>query len=172
VLAVDLRTVSSRCHQPVDGILGADFFRGHIAQIDFTAGKVRLLKNCDPSLVSSEVLPLKMCNGAFCVPVRVANDPARWTRLDTGCDAALEWVPSEPEKKRMDQISIGLSDGSARYVDTSVQIGKQRFAPVRAGVHQEQIFPGEAGLLGNALLSKFRVTIDEPRSRVILERVR
>jgi len=27
-------------------------------------------------------------------------------------------------------------------------------------------------LLGNALLSKFRLTIDEPRSRVIFEKVR
>jgi hypothetical protein len=32
--------------------------------------------------------------------------------------------------------------------------------------------PGEAWLLGNALLSKFRLTIDEPRSRVIFEKVR
>ena len=172
VLAVDLGTISSRCHQPVDGILGADFFRGHIVQIDFSVGRVRLLKNCDLNLANCEILPIKICNDAFCVPVRIANNLARWTRLDTGCDAALEWVASAREKKQMDQISIGLSDGSVRYINTSVQIGKQRFSPVRAGVHKEQIFPGEAGLLGNALLSKFRVTIDEPRNRVILERVR
>jgi hypothetical protein len=30
----------------------------------------------------------------------------------------------------MGQISIGLSDGSVRYIDTSVQIGKQRFTTV------------------------------------------
>jgi hypothetical protein len=34
------------------------------------------------------------------------------------------------------------------------------------------MFPGEAGLLGNALLSKFLVTIDEPGGRAIFEPVR
>jgi hypothetical protein len=72
----------------------------------------------------------------------------------------------------MDQTSIGLSHRPVSYIDTCVQIGRQRFNPVKAGVHKEQIFPGEAGLLGNAFLSKFRVTIDEPRRRVILETVR
>ena len=172
VLAVDLGPISSRCHQPVDGILGSDFFRGHIVQIDFSAGRIRLLKNCDLNLANCEILPIKICNDAFCVPVRVANKPARWTRLDTGCDTALEWVAGETERKRMDQTSIGLSHRSVRYIDTSVQIGRQHFTPVKAGVHKEQIFPGEAGLLGNAFLSKSRVTINEPRSRVILERVR
>ena len=172
VLAVDLGAVSNRCHQPVDGILGADFFRGHIVQIDFSARKVRLLENCDLNLANCEILPIKICNDAFCVPVRVADKPARWTRLDTGCDTALEWVAGETDRRRMDQTSIGLSDRSVRYIDTCVQIGRQRFTPVKAGVHKEQIFPGEAGLLGNALLSKFRVTIDEPQSRVILERLR
>jgi hypothetical protein len=172
VLAVDLKAVSSHCHQPVDGILGADFFRGRVVQIDFGAGRIRLLKNCDPNLANCEILPVKLCNDAFCVPVRVANNRAGWTRLDTGCDTALEWVPGETEKKRLDQVSIGLSHSSVRYIDTCVQIGKQRFTSVKAGVHQEEIFPGEAGLLGNAFLSKFRVTIDEPLSRMILERVR
>jgi hypothetical protein len=57
-------------------------------------------------------------------------------------------------------------------MNTSLQLGKQYFSAVTTGVHEEQIFPGEAGLLGNALLSKFRLTIDEPRSRVIFEKVR
>ena len=170
VLAVDLGIVSSRCHRPVDGILGADFFRGRIVQIDFSAGRLRLLNNCELNPANCEILPIKICNDAFCVPVRVADRPARWTRLDTGCDTAPEWVADETERKRIDQTSIGLSDRSIRYIDTCVQIGRERFTPVKARVHKEQIFPGEAGLLGNAFLSKFRVTIDEPRSRVILER--
>ena len=172
VLAVDLGTLSSRCHQPVDGILGADFFRGRSVQIDFSAGRIRLLSNYDLNLANCEILPIKICNDAFCVPVRVANKPARWTRLDTGCDTALEWVDGETERKRMDQTSIGLSHRPVSYIDICVQIGRQRFTPVKAGFHKEEIFPGEAGLLGNALLSKFRVTIDEPRSRVIFERLR
>jgi len=50
-----------------------------------------------------------------------------------------------------------------------VQLGKQCFKAVTTGVHTEPIFQGEAGLLGNGLLSKFRITIDQPGNRVIFE---
>ena len=169
VLAIDLRALSDRCEQPVDGILGVDFFRSRIVQIDFAEGKVRILEKCDPNLANCEILPIRMCNDAFCVPVRVAGNPAQWMRLDTGCDAALEWVFSGTEKRRTDRSSIGLSGVSVRHINTSVQLGKQCFNAVTTGVHREQIFPGEAGLLGNGLLSKFRLTIDQPGNRVIFE---
>jgi len=172
VLAIDLRALSDCCDRRVDGILGVDFFRSRIVQIDFTEGRVRILEKCDPTLANCEILPIRMCNDAFCVPVRVGGNPAQWTRLDTGCDAALEWVVSGKERARTGQTSIALSGALLRYVSTSVQLGKQYFSAVTTGVHEEQIFPGEAGLLGNALLSKFRLTIDEPRSRVIFEKVR
>ena len=154
VLAIDLYRLSSYCQQPVDGILGVDFFRGRIVQIDFNEGRVRLLKKRDLNLANREILPIKICNDAFCIPVRVGGNPAQWTRLDTGCDAALEWVVSGIERARTGETSIALSGASVRYVSTSVQLGKQYFSAVPTGVHEEQIFLGEAGLLGNALLSK------------------
>jgi hypothetical protein len=169
VLAVDLRALSECCDQPVDGILGVDFFRSRIVQIDFTEGRLRILEKCDPNLANCEILPIRMCNDAFCVPVRVAGNPAQWIRLDTGCDAALEWVVSETEKRWTNRSSIGLSGVSIRQINTSVQLGKQCFNAITTGVHREQIFPGEAGLLGNGLLSKFRLTIDQPGNRVIFE---
>jgi hypothetical protein len=168
VVAVDLRALSDCCDQPVDGILGVDFFRNRIVQIDFTEGRVRILEKCDPNLANCEILPIRMCNDAFCVPVRVAGNPAQWMRLDTGCDAALEWV-SGTGKPRTGRSSIGLSGVSVRHINTSVQLGKQYFNAVSTGVHREPTFPGEAGLLGNGLLSKFRLTIDQPGNRVIFE---
>jgi len=169
VLAVDLRALSDCCEQPVDGILGADFFRNRIVQINFRDGHVRILERCNPNLAKCEILPIRMCNDAFCVPVRVAGNSAQWMRLDTGSDAALEWVVGGTEKRRTGQSSIGLSGVSVRHINTSVQLGKKCFNAVTTGVHREQIFPGEDGLLGNALLSKFRLTIDQPGNRVILE---
>jgi hypothetical protein len=162
ILAIDLRAVSNCCEQPVDGILGVDFFRGHIVQIDFTEARVRILEKCDPNLAKCEILPIRMCNDAFCVPVRVSGNPPQWMRLATGCDAALEWAVSGTEKK-------GGTGASIRHINTSVQIGKQCFNAVKTSVHSEQIFPGEAGLLGNGLLSKFRLTIEETKNRVIFE---
>ncbi len=171
VLAIDLRTISECCQQRVDGILGADFFRGRVVQIDFTAGKVRLLENCDMILANCEVLPIKMCNDAVCVPVRVAGNPPQWMRLDTGCDSALEWVVGEPRTRPHDKASIGLSRSSRKYVKTAVEIGKQHFI-IPATIHEEPIFSGEMGLLGNGLLSKFCLTIDEPGNRVTFEKLK
>jgi hypothetical protein len=90
-------------------------------------------------------------------------------RLDMGSDAALEWVVGATEKRRTGLSSIGLSGVSAHYISTSVQLGKKCFNAVTTGVREAQIFPGEDGLLGNALLLKFRLTIDQPENRVILE---
>ncbi len=168
VLAIDLRTISECCRQPVDGILGADFFRNRVVQIDFKAGRVRVLDNCDVNLANCEVLPIKMCNDAVCVPVRVAGNPAQWMRLDTGSDSALEWVVSGSGKRAIAPTSIGLSRTYRKSIPTAVQIGKQHFT-IPAVIHEEPIFSGEGGLLGNSLLSKFRLTIDGPGDRVILE---
>jgi hypothetical protein len=171
VMAIDLRTLSNCCQNPVDGILGADFFRGRVVQIDFAAAKVRLLANCNPSLAKCETLPIKICNDAFCVPVGVAGNHPRWMRLDTGCDTALEFVVSGVERERVALSSIGLSGGSNCSVQTEVQLGTMSIAGVSAGIHNRQLFPNEAGLLGNGVLSNFRLTVDEPRSRVIFEKV-
>jgi hypothetical protein len=172
VMAIDLRTLSNCCRYPVDGIVGADFFRGRVVQIDFATGKVRLLANCNPSVANCETLPIKICNDAFCVPVGVAGNPPQWMRLDTGCDTALEWVFSGVERKHVAQSSIGLSAGSNSSIRTEVQLGKMSIARVSAGIHNKQLFPNEAGLLGNGVLSNFRLTVDEPKSRVIFEKVR
>ena len=169
VLAIDLRALSGRCERHVDGILGVDFFRGRIVQIAYNEGRARILEKCDPNLPNYQILPVRICNDAFCVPVRVAGNPAQWMRLDPGCDVAMEWVMSKAEKRPTGESSIGLSGKSPRCLRTSVQLGKQCFKAVTLGVHTEPIFPGEAGLLGNGLLSKFRITIDQPGKRVIFE---
>jgi Aspartyl protease len=172
VVAIDLGTVSECCQQHIDGIVGVDFFRDRIVQIDFNAGKICLLKNCEVSTANCDTLPIRMCNGAFCVPVRVAGNPVQWMRLDTGCDSALEWVVRGPEKRRMGGPSIGLSAASVHYINTSARVGKHSFNDIAAGIHTKQIFPGEDGLLGNGLLSKFCLTIDERKSRVVFEMAR
>src|SRR6201993_410282 len=161
-LATDLKDLSDCCHHSIDGILGADFFRGRTVQINFRAHEVRLLKNCDFDLASCEKLPIKVCNGAFCVPVRVGHSPIQWVRLDTGCDSALEWVRKQRPRLLSKPEPTEPSLSSEQFVTTDLQIGKQHYA-VRTVLHTEPIFAGEAGLLGNGLLEKFCLTIDEPR---------
>src|SRR5258708_34191565 len=116
---------------------------------------VRILDNWDVNLAKCEVLPIKMCNDAVCVPVRVAGNPAQWMRLDTGCDSALEWVVGGPRTRLHEKASMGLSHSSRPCIRATVQIGSQHFT-IRAGVHEKQLFAGEAALLGNGLPTRRR----------------
>jgi len=173
ILAIDLCPISKRCHRHIDGILGLDFFRNRIVQIDFEAGVVGLLKNCDRSLANCDILPIKISNDAICLPVRIAANANQWMRLDTGCDSALEWVVTGTEKRRMGGPSIGFSAASVHHINISAQLGKHSFDDIAAAIHTKQIFPGEDGLLGNGLLSKFCcLTIDQRKSRVVFEMAR
>ena len=51
----------------------------------------------------------------------------------------------------------------------TVVLGELEFEKVPTGLHDAAIFPGEAGLLGNGLLSRFStVTIDAKAGRLML----
>jgi hypothetical protein len=172
ILAIDLENVSASCHERIDGILGFDFFRNRILRIDFNAGEVVLLKNCDPNPAKCDILPMRITNGVCCVPVRIAGNGEQWLRFDTGCDSALEWVVPGTGKGLRNGASIGLANASVNRVNVSVRLGNDCFDHIAAGIHSKQIFAGESGLIGNGLLSKFCLTIDEPERRVIFEKVR
>jgi predicted aspartyl protease len=168
LLALDLSGVSAGMHQRIDGLLGADFFHGRIVQLDYAADKLRLLGRGELNTGAGEILPLAMRNDAMCVRVGVAGNPAEWMRIDTGCNRALEWVAAGAKAKMLLDTSVGISSGSARKVSADVQLGSHRLADVPVGVHTRQIFQGEAGLLGNGILSKFTVTIDVATGRLLL----
>jgi len=69
-LAVDLEKLSHSCELPVDGLIGADFFRGRIVQIDFDAQKIRLLKP-QKGDESNKGLPLELRPCGMRVPINV-----------------------------------------------------------------------------------------------------
>ncbi len=167
-LAVDLSMLSSSCERPVDGLLGADFFRGRAIQIDFRAQKLRVLQSLPGS---GEILPLELRPCGMRVPITVNGHKRQWVRLDTGCASALQWVTSRVRPQECKpHIAIGLAEVSIPQTKTTVEIGQQKFANVPTGLHENAIFAGEAGLLGNGLLARFaRVTIDAKSGRLILE---
>jgi hypothetical protein len=168
-LAVDLNCLSKACDRRVEGLLGADFFKGRIVQLDFASKKLRLLPASVPS-ETGEVLPIKLCRGAMRVPIRVNGSAPQWVRLDTGCASALQWVsPLVCTNGGESRLAIGLARLDIPGMNASVQLGKRYFESVPIGLHQEAIFRGETGLLGNGILSRFRVTIDAVMGRLILE---
>ena len=168
LLAFDLRQINPEAPRGIDGLLGQDFFRGRIVQIDFRNKRVRLLDRADAA--GSAVLPIRFQNGAMCVPVSVAGSAPRWTRLDTGCNEDLHWVTVRPSRSGRRGALVGFSRGPVAYVETIVDLAEYRVSGVQAGLHEREFFPGEAGLLGTGILSNFVMTVDAPGARLILRK--
>ncbi len=167
-LAVDLGKLSSSCERPVDGLIGADFFRGRVVQIHFEALKIRLLK--PDTAADREGLPIEFRDCGMRVPISVNGHARRWVRLDTGCATPLQWVTADvrPDQCIGRRMAIGLTEISIPQTETDVVLGDYSFEKVPTGLHQKPIFPGEAGLLGNGVLSLFSsITIDAKAGRLI-----
>ncbi len=168
-LAVDLRCLCQACDHRLDGLLGADFFRGRVVQLDFASQKLRLLAHSEVA-GAAQVLPIRFRRGAMRVPVSVNGSRNQWLRLDTGCATALQWVsPLARSESGPHRLSIGLAGMDIAMMTAKVELGRTCFDSVPIGLHPSAIFRGEAGLLGNGLLARFRVTVDAPKGRLILE---
>jgi hypothetical protein len=170
VLALDLSGVSAKTGARIDGLLGVDFFRGRIVQIDFAAQKVRLLGRDELRTAEQQILPLVRRNDALCLQVGVDGNTPQWMRLDTGCNGALEWIATGARAHRTARTSIAMTAASRDQIQTDVLLGTERLSGVKTGVHPRPFFVGEAGLVGNGLLSRFRVTVDADKSQLLLRR--
>jgi hypothetical protein len=168
-LSLDLSQLAHSCTRPLDGLLGADFVEGKVVEIDFQSHLIRFQNSVSPAKTDIN-LPLRFSSHCFCVPVRVNNHPKQWVRLDTGCATALQWVTSDKGLcLGSPKPAIGLTGLSIPQTQTTVSLGGKRFDQISTGLHRQAIFAGEAGLLGNGLLSRFKtVTIDTKSSRIIL----
>jgi len=167
-LAVDLSSAEELCSKPVDGLIGIGFFKDRVVQIDYVRHVLRIASSA-AAATAAQRLPAKMMNGILCVPVSVNESNVRWTRLDTGCNDALHWViPRPANRSDHGAVSIGFVTDTDDTSLTSVSLGKRTLHPVKTALHSSQLFPGEAGLLGNGLLSQFVVTVDWPNRQVLL----
>ncbi len=169
-LALDLNDLSQACtNAPVDGIIGADFFRGRIVQLDYQHRMIRILTD-STSETGAEALPLKVRPCGMLVSVRINDSKNQWVRLDTGCASALQWVTGSIRPEQCTRrVAVGLSKTSLPVTHTTVILGTQRFENVPTDLHAEEIFPGEKGILGNGILSRFQeVTVDAKGGRLFL----
>ena len=170
MLALDLSSVSAGCGRRVDGLLGADFFREHIVQINIAAQKVRLLSRAELAACPGQTVPLARRNDALCVRLEVDGNTPQWMRLDTGYSGALEWVTARVKTRPLATTSLATAAASGTTIRTDVRLGEERISGVRTGLHTRPIFSGESGLVGNGLLSPFVVTVDAAKSRLLLHR--
>jgi len=168
-LSLDLSQLAHSCSRPLDGLLGADFIKGKVVEIDFQTHQLHFHDQI--SVAKSDIdLPLKASRNCFCVPVRVNGHKKQWVRLDTGCVTALQWVTSDAGvSAKSEKPAIGLAGLAIPQTQTTVSLGGKQFDQVPTGIHRQAIFAGESGLLGNDLLSRFKtVTIDTKSARIVL----
>jgi len=164
VVALDLSRPSRGCSQRIDGLIGADFFRGRVVRIDYMRGEL----DCGSGSVEGGI-PLRMANGVMCVPVAVEGTEARWTRLDTGCTDAIVWCERTTGRSMTAARSVALASSRGGALLADVEVGTVQLHGVPVKLRKQEIFPGEAGLLGNAALRGYRVTIDGIRDRLELD---
>lgn len=169
-LAVDLAELSRACECGVDGLLGADFFKDRVVQIDFSAKRIRLLSSSDVSGEAS-VVKMKANRGVLLASVGVDGGKPQWLRVDTGCTSALQWVTKGRRTGAQNNgVSVGLTELNIPAATTTVKLGSMIFDSVPTGLHRQPIFSGESGLLGNGLLARFeRVTFDAKAGRLVLD---
>lgn len=167
-LALDLNKLSGACSRSVDGLVGADFFRNRLVQIDYVAEKLRVLEAKPPDF--GQTVPLEVRRCGLRVPVSVNGGRQQWVRLDTGCATAFQWVTSNVRAEQCTgKMAVGLTELSIPQTTTSLRLGEQPAETVPTGLHRGEIFPGEAGLLGNGFLARFgTVTIDTRNGRLLL----
>lgn len=166
-LLVDLSAASRQAGRHIDGLLGADFFRGRVVQIDYRSRQLTVSPSY--STAGSQVLPISRNYGAFCVPVTVDGCTLSKVRVDTGCVSALHWShPGAGTASVRAGSSIGFSGNARRDDRNAVTLGALVLERVKTAYHAQRIFPGEDGLLGNGLLEQFRVTIDLRRNQLVL----
>lgn len=171
MLAVDLCDLSKSCRCDVHGLIGADFFRNRVVQIDFTRRTLRLLKAAH-ARPGDFVLPMRLQKNALLTQLKVNEQKEQWFRLDTGCASSLQWASMQSRARTLPStIAVGLSEVQIAYSTTKLQAGGLTLWDVPTGLHPKPIFPGEAGLLGNGILSRFLVTFDPFQSRLILSPV-
>jgi hypothetical protein len=171
LLAVDLSALSKAAGRQVNGIIGADFFAGRIVRINYADKTVQIVPRTEfQAGLEAITLKVRKRNGVLLLPVAVGDSGRKWVRLDTGCNSSLHWVRNEGTPSRANaRLSIaGIGETQSDNAEVLATIGG-RTSRLDAVLHEEPIFHGESGLLGNSYLSNFIVTVDAKEANLHLE---
>ncbi len=168
-LAVDLSNATELCSRRIDGLIGIDFFANRIVELDFAARAIHLLPSVPAADATTCKLPLKSMNGTYCIPIRVNSSNPRWARFDTGCNDALHWiVPRGKANPVRSNLSIGFMTDATDLAPSELQLGSHNLSAVETSLHTQPLFPGEAGLVGTGVLSRFVTTVDLAHKQIFL----
>jgi hypothetical protein len=184
LVAVDLTPVSERRGKRLDGLIGAPMLAKWIVEIDYDAGEMRLY---DPATFTyegeGEVLPLRVDGNGKPYVRGVVNGIDGEFLIDAPAGGNLVFAAPFAAKHALARASESLLEdeifgvgGSSRTLFGRVaefRLGRfvfkkptAEFTKAKAGTLARADI---AGLLGGGILHRFRVILDCPGKRLILE---
>jgi hypothetical protein len=186
IAALALTPLENSTGRAMDGILGSEFFRRYVVEIDYDANEISLYEPASFEYAGrGESLPLRFYDHHPYVRAKVelpGRDPVEGEFvIDAGSNLALILLPSFVAEHKLGDAVTPTLRTYGRGVGGEVVLPLGRAARLRLGGFSVErpvtAFPpagtfgraDKAGNIGSAILRHFRVIFDYSRSRVIIE---
>jgi len=185
-MTLALASIEDAMGHKMDGILGSEFFRRYVVELDYERLLIKLYEPAGFEYTGrGEGLPLTFALNHPYVRARVAmpgREPVEGKFvLDTGSNFPLILLDSFVREKRLGESLTKTLKVTGRGVGGEVSMPVGRTARLMLGSYSLEnpvtSFPqtgwfareGAAGNIGSAILRRFKVTFDYSRSRMYLE---
>ena len=184
--AIALGAIENSLGRPMDGILGAEFFKRYVVELDYEKKEMTLYEPGD--FVYSgpgEILPLTFYHNHPYVRAKVSLPGLKPVEgefvIDAGSNFPVILLPSFIERNNLRKSLPSTITTFGRGVGGEVRMPIGRANMLELGrlklEHLVTAFPvngwfgeqGKAGNIGSAVLRRFRVIFDYSRDRMILE---
>ena len=186
IAALPLAFIENSSGRAMDGILGAEFFRRYVVEIDYEAKEISLYEPATFQYSGrGESLPLSFYDNHPYVSAKVelpGRPPIEGEFvIDAGSNIPLILLPSFIETHKLRESLPPTLKSYGRGVGGEVALPVGRASSLHLGGFRVErpvtAFPpagtfgreGKAGNIGSAVLRHFKVTFDYSRRRVILE---
>ncbi|MDT5294080.1 MAG: hypothetical protein QOJ76_960 [Acidobacteriota bacterium] len=189
IVSIPIDPLTSRVGRGVDGIIGYDFFKMFVVEIDYLNKTINLY---DPRVYTysgpGEVIPFTIRGGTPFTRITIGlagHEPIQGEfELDTGADGALSINKPFAEAHRLLELLPRKSGtlmgagagGNSPYVSgrlASIQLGRFRFENPVVSFSQDTKGAGSSsasdGQLGTEVFRRFTVIFDYSRGRMMLE---
>ncbi len=182
VAPADLVNLSDQVGQPVHGIFGADVLRQFVVEIEYDRSAIHFYDAKSFQYSGKGItLPLIMRGGLPSIHVKVApmgqaafeDDFAIQTESDGGLSISKTYVAAHHLRaNKFKGFSRPDASGNKTVLSRlkTITIGPYSFdAPIAELPPSSGAENGSGGSIGNAMLSRFRIFLDQPHQQVILE---
>jgi len=190
LFVVPVRGNAGALGHAVDGVLGTDFLRRYVVEFDYPAGRVRLHGAAGFAYRGNgTIVPVELSANLLLAPAAVAlNDDTTMTAhmlVDTGSSARLTFNAPFVRRHNLTRFPpLGLTASvGINGVTSAPVIGLRYLAFGQATLDRPEVALSHAasgltssdafdGIIGAELLSRFRLFVDYPARRLILEAAR